>query len=51
MHKIESVTVASVRAAAHALLARGRPSVAVLGPGSRLESAAAIAENLMRRMA
>ncbi len=51
VHKIESVTVASVRAAAHALLARGRPSVAVLGPGSRLESAAAIAENLMRRMA
>jgi hypothetical protein len=45
------VTVASVSAAAHALLARGRPTVALLGPGHRLESAAAIAEGLKRRVA
>jgi predicted Zn-dependent peptidase len=51
VRKIESVTVESVSAAAHALLSRGRPSVAVLGPGHRLESAAAIAEGLKRRVA
>src|SRR5690606_12545354 len=40
--KIEAVTVASARAAGRALLARGRPAVAALGPGPGLESAAAI---------
>jgi predicted Zn-dependent peptidase len=49
--KIEAVTVDSVKAAGRALLSRARPSVAVLGPGQRLESAAAIAETLVRRVA
>jgi predicted Zn-dependent peptidase len=51
VRKIEEVTVASVSAAAHAMLSRGRPTVAVLGPGHRLERAAAIAEGLRRRVA
>ncbi len=51
VRKIEAVTVESVKAAGHALLSRGKPSVAVLGPGHRLESAAAIAEGLRRRVA
>jgi predicted Zn-dependent peptidase len=51
VRKIESVTVESVRAAGTGLLSRARPSVAVLGPGQRLESAAAIAESLVRRVA
>jgi len=49
--RIESVTMASARAAGQALLARSRPAVAALGPGSGLESAAAIAESLARRAA
>ena len=49
--KIEAVTVESVRAAGRALVRRGRPAVAVLGPGAGLESAAAIAESLARRTA
>jgi predicted Zn-dependent peptidase len=48
--KIEAVTVESVRAAGTALLSRGQPVVTVLGPGTRLESAAAIAESLTRRV-
>jgi predicted Zn-dependent peptidase len=48
--KVEAVTVDSVRRAGTALLSRGKPVVAVLGPGSRLESAAAIAESLTRRL-
>jgi len=51
VRKIESVTVDSVRTAGRALLARGRPAVAVLGPGNKLEKAAAIAEGLKRRVA
>jgi len=51
VRKIEEVTVESVSAAGHALLSRGRPTVAVLGPGQRLERAAAIAEGLNRRVA
>jgi predicted Zn-dependent peptidase len=51
VRKIEEVTVASVSAAGHAMLSRGRPSVAVLGPGHHLERAAAIAEGLKRRVA
>jgi predicted Zn-dependent peptidase len=46
--KIEAVTVESARAAGRAVLGRGRPSVAVLGPGRGLERAAAIAESLGR---
>jgi predicted Zn-dependent peptidase len=49
--KIEAVTVESVRDAGRALVRRGRPAVAVLGPGTGLESAAAIAESLARRTA
>jgi predicted Zn-dependent peptidase len=49
--KIDAVTVETTRAAGRALLARGRPAVAVLGPGAGLESAAAIAEGLVRRAA
>jgi predicted Zn-dependent peptidase len=46
--RIEAVTVESVRAAGKALIARGRPAIAALGPGSGLESAATIAESLAR---
>ena len=49
--KIEAVTVESARAAGRGLIGRGRPSVAVLGPGRGLERAAAIAESLGRRAA
>ena len=49
--KIEAVTVESARAAGRALIARGRPAIAALGPGAGLESAAAIAESLVRRAA
>jgi predicted Zn-dependent peptidase len=49
--KIEAVTVESARAAGHALIARGRPAVAALGPGGGLESAATIADGLVRRAA
>ncbi|HEY7301141.1 MAG TPA: pitrilysin family protein [Xanthobacteraceae bacterium] len=46
--RIESVTVESVRAAGKALIGRGRPAIAALGPGSGLETAATIAESLVR---
>jgi predicted Zn-dependent peptidase len=49
--RLEAVTVESARAAGRALIARGRPSVAALGPGPGLESAASIAESLVRRAA
>jgi len=49
--RIEAVTVESTRAAGRALIARGRLAVAALGPGSGLESAATIADSLMRRAA
>jgi predicted Zn-dependent peptidase len=49
--KIEAVTVESTRAAGRALIARGRPAVAALGPGTGLESAATIADSLARRAA
>jgi predicted Zn-dependent peptidase len=49
--KIEAVTVESARAAGRALIARSRPAVAALGPGTGLESAAAIAETLSRQAA
>jgi predicted Zn-dependent peptidase len=49
--KIEAVTVESARAAGHALIARGRPAVAALGPGPGLERAATIADSLARQAA
>ncbi|MGH6671629.1 MAG: M16 family metallopeptidase [Xanthobacteraceae bacterium] len=49
--KVDAVTVASARAAGRALLGRGKLATAVLGLGSGLESAAAIAESLARRTA
>jgi predicted Zn-dependent peptidase len=49
--RIEAVTVESARAAGRALIARGRPAIAALGPGPGLESAATIAEGLARRAA
>jgi predicted Zn-dependent peptidase len=49
--RIENVTFESARAAGRALIARGRPAVAALGPGPGLESAATIAESLARRAA
>jgi predicted Zn-dependent peptidase len=49
--RIEAVTVESARAAGRALIGRGKLATAVLGLGSGLESAAAIAETLTRRAA
>jgi predicted Zn-dependent peptidase len=49
--KVEAVTLESARAAGRALLERGRPAIAALGPGNGLESTAAIAESLVRRAA
>ena len=49
--KVEAVTVASARAAGRALIGRGKPAIAALGPGNGLESTAAIAEGLVRRAA
>ena len=49
--KIDAVTVESARAAGRALIARGRPAIAALGPGPGLESAATIADSLARRAA
>jgi len=48
---VEAVTIESARAAGRALIARGRMATAVIGLGSGLESAAAIAESLTRRAA
>jgi predicted Zn-dependent peptidase len=48
---IDAITVESARAAGRALFARGKQATAVLGLGSGLESAAAIAESLTRRAA
>jgi predicted Zn-dependent peptidase len=49
--KVDAVTVESARAAGQALIDRGKLALAVLGLGSGLESAAAIAETLTRRAA
>jgi predicted Zn-dependent peptidase len=49
--KVDAVTVESARAAGRSLTARSRPAIAALGPGSGLESTAAIAESLVRRAA
>jgi predicted Zn-dependent peptidase len=49
--KVEAVTVETARAAGRALIGRSRPAIAVLGPSSKLESTATIAETLSRRAA
>ena len=49
--KVDAVTVASARAAGRALIGRGKPALAALGPGNGLESTAAIAESLVSRAA
>lgn len=49
--KIEAVTVDGVRAAGRALIARGRPAIAALGPDKGLEKVATIAESLHRQAA
>jgi predicted Zn-dependent peptidase len=49
--RVEAVTVDSARAAGRALIGRGRPAVAALGPSRALERAATIAESLSRRAA
>jgi predicted Zn-dependent peptidase len=49
--KIEAVTAESARAAGRGLLTSGKQATAVLGLGSGLASAAAIAESLTRRAA
>jgi predicted Zn-dependent peptidase len=49
--KIEAVTVDTARAAGRALIGRGRPAIAALGPGSGLESAVSIAGSLARQAA
>ena len=46
--KVDAVTVGSARAAGAALISRGKPAVAALGPGNTLESTAVIAESLGR---
>jgi predicted Zn-dependent peptidase len=51
VEKVDAVTVESARAAGRALIARRKTATAVLGLGSGLESAAAIAETLTRRAA
>jgi predicted Zn-dependent peptidase len=49
--RVDAVTVESAREAGRALLKRGRPAIAVIGLGSGLERAAAIAESLNGRAA
>ncbi len=49
--RVEAVTVESARAAGRGLLKRGKLATAVMGLGSGLESAAAIAESLTRQAA
>ena len=49
--KIDAVSMESTRAAGRALIARGRPAIAALGPGPGLECAATIADSLARQAA
>jgi predicted Zn-dependent peptidase len=49
--KVDAVTVEAARAAGRMLIGRSPPAIAALGPGSGLESAAAIAESLVSRAA
>lgn len=46
--KIDAVTVDSARAAGRSLIARSRPTVAALGPGSGIDRAASVVENFAR---
>jgi len=49
--KVDAVTVESARAAGRMLIRRSPPAIAALGPGTGLESTAAIAESLVPRAA
>ena len=49
--RIEAVAVESARAAGRALLRRGKPAIAAIGPGRDLERAASIAESLGQQAA
>jgi len=49
--KVDAVSVESARSAGRALIGRGKPAIAALGPDKTLESTAAIAEGLGRRAA
>jgi predicted Zn-dependent peptidase len=49
--KVDAVTVESARAAGRALISRGRPAIAALGPAAGLERTATIAESLGRQAA
>jgi predicted Zn-dependent peptidase len=51
VQRIDAVSVEDVRAAGRGLIAGGRPTFAGLGPRAGIESAARIAENLVRRAA
>ncbi len=51
VQRIDAVSVEDVRAAGRALIAGGRPTFAGLGPRAGIESAARIAENLVRQAA
>ena len=51
VQRIDAVSMEDVRAAGRALIAGGRPTFAGLGPRAGIESAARIAENLVRRAA
>jgi predicted Zn-dependent peptidase len=51
VEKVEAVTVESARAAGRSLITGGKMATAVLGLGSGLDGAAAIAESLTRRAA
>ena len=49
--KVDAVTVESARSAGRMLIRRSPPAISALGPGSGLESTAAIAESLVPRAA
>src|SRR6185295_12309227 len=49
--KVDAVTVESARTAGRMLLRRSPPAISALGPGSGLESTAALAESLVPRAA
>ncbi len=46
--RVDAVTVERARAAGRALISRGRLAIAALGPGNGLDSAASIAQGLVR---
>jgi predicted Zn-dependent peptidase len=51
VQRIDAVSIEDVRAAGRSLIASGRPTFAALGPRAGIESAARIAENLVRKAA